>query len=84
VSRGGARQPAAGRAARPVWVWLIYGLGICGATMVVLSALFTTGASLGDAGVSFNVSLPAMLVWGGLAVVGGATWVWRRRRRPGS
>jgi hypothetical protein len=83
LSRQGARQertePTGGT---PIWVWLVYGLGILAAVVVVGSVLFTAGAfiSTDDAPVALNVSAPGIVLWGGLIVLAVATWLVRRRR----
>jgi LPXTG-motif cell wall-anchored protein len=63
-------------------VWPIYLLGFAGAAILLLSALFTIGAVIGsdDEDVGFDISLVALLVWGGLVLLAVGTWVWRRRR----
>jgi hypothetical protein len=86
VSREGAAQkkvkpqPAAGT---PIWVWLLYGLGILAAAIFVFSILFTLGALLlsDDVPVSYDVSIPAMVLWGGLIAAAAVTWYVRRRQR---
>jgi LPXTG-motif cell wall-anchored protein len=84
VSRGGARKPeGAAGAGTPIWVWLVYGLGILAATILVASALFTAGAFLlsEDVPVTVNASAVGILLWGGLLLLAVATWLSRRRRR---
>jgi hypothetical protein len=86
VSREGAapkkakQQPAAGTS---IWVWLVYGLGILAAAIFVFSLLFTLGALLlsDDVPVTYDVSIPAMVLWGGLTVAAAVTWFVRRRQR---
>jgi LPXTG-motif cell wall-anchored protein len=78
------KEPKASATSRtPIWVWVVYGLGILGAAILVFSTLFAVGAYVlaNDLAVSLNVSLPAFLVWGGLALVAAALWISRRRRR---
>jgi LPXTG-motif cell wall-anchored protein len=67
----------------PIWVWVIYALGIFAATIVVFSILFTAGAYLlsDDVPVSVNVSAGAVVLWLGLVVLAGGIWLARRRRR---
>lgn len=83
MSRGGARKPerVAG-AATPIWVWLVYGLGIFAAAILLFSILFTAGAYLlsNDVPVTTNVSVLAIVLWGGLTVIAGGLWLYRRRR----
>ena len=82
-----SRQPrrtqalVATREKTPALVWVVYGLGIAAAAVVLLSVLFTAGAYFlsGDVAVSFDVSVLALLVWGGLIVLAAGTWLWRRR-----
>jgi hypothetical protein len=87
VSRDGApsKQPKADRAAgTPIWVWLIYAFGILGGAILAFSILFTLGAALlaRDVPVSYDFSLPATILWGGLVVAAVVTFVLRRRQRP--
>ena len=74
---------ASPRAGTPIWVWVVYSLGILAAAIFVFSILFTAGAYLAsddDVGISWNVSTPAIVVWGGLIVLAVATWLRRRRQ----
>ena len=76
ANRDEAQAPSGGT---PIWVWLVYALGALGATILVASALFALGASMADdAAVSTNVSIPALLLWGGLAVGALVLLLWRR------
>lgn len=83
MSREGARrdspEPTGGT---PIWVWLVYGLGILAAAIVVGSVLFTAGAFIGsdDAPATLNISARGIVLWGGLIVLALATWIVRRRR----
>jgi len=88
VSREGAGDrkpkptPAAGT---PIWVWLLYSLGIFAAAIVVFSLLFTAGALLlsddETYDVTYDVSSPAIVLWGALILAAVVTWVARRRGR---
>jgi hypothetical protein len=86
VSREGAgvkrekQEPAAGT---PIWVWVIYALGIMAAAIFAFSVLFTLGALLlsDDVPVTYDISTPAIVLWGGLVVAAAATWYVRRRQR---
>jgi hypothetical protein len=85
VSRAGAGDreprnlPAAGT---PIWVWVVYVLGILAATIFAFSLLFTLGALLlsDDVPVSYDISVPALILWGGLIVAAVVTWIVRRRQ----
>jgi hypothetical protein len=85
VSREGAGdktkpQRAAGT---PIWVWVVYVLGILAAAIFVFSLLFTLGALLlsDDVPVTYDISAPAIVLWGGLILAAVATWFVRRRQR---
>ena len=73
-------QPAAGT---PIWVWLVYGLGILAAAIIAFSVLFTLGARLlsDDVAVGYDFSLPATILWGGLVLAALVTYVVRRGQR---
>jgi hypothetical protein len=87
VSREGApgtTKPDPPRAAgTPIWVWVVYALGILAATIFAFSLLFTAGALFlsDDAGVTYDASTLAIVLWGGLILAAVVTWVVRRRRR---
>jgi LPXTG-motif cell wall-anchored protein len=72
-------------AGTPIWVWVIYAFGILAAAIFAFSLLFTLGALvLSDddtVGVTYDVSTPAILLWGALILAAAVTWVVRRRRR---
>jgi hypothetical protein len=86
VSREGASvkkertPPAAGT---PIWVWLIYALGLLAVVIFAFSLLFTAGALIlsDDVPVTYDVSTPAIVLWGGLVVAAVVTWLVRRRQR---
>jgi LPXTG-motif cell wall-anchored protein len=67
----------------PIWVWIVYSLGILAAAIFVFSILFTAGAYIlsNDVDVTFDVSTPAIVLWGGLMALAGGLWFWRRRKR---
>ena len=83
MSREGARgtpssTPTGGT---PIWVWIVYGLGILAATIFAVSILFVAGAYIAsdDVPVTFRVSSVAIVLWGGLIALAVATWLVRRR-----
>jgi len=86
VSREGApskqptSQPAAGT---PIWVWVVYALGILAAAIIAFSLLFTLGARLlsNNIPVGYDFSWPATILWGGLVLAALVTYVVRRRQR---
>ena len=86
MSREGApgqkSKPPRG-AGTPIWVWVVYALGILAAAIFAFSLLFTLGAFVlsDDAGVTYDVSTLAIVLWGGLILVAAVTWVVRRRQR---
>ena len=67
-SRNDKPSLAEGTGGTPIWVWVVYALGILAASILVLSVLFTVGAYL----LSDD--------WGGLTLLAGGLWVYRRRR----
>ena len=70
-------------AGTPIWVWVIYGLGILAAAIFAFSLLFTLGAVFlsDDVAVAYDVSALALVLWGGLILLAVVTWVMRRRQR---
>jgi hypothetical protein len=86
VSREGAgeKQPKPAPAAgTPIWVWVIYAFGLFAVAIFAFSLLFTLGALVlsDDVPVAYDVSTPAIVLWGGLIVAAVVTWVVRRRQR---
>ncbi|HXG76231.1 MAG TPA: hypothetical protein VNJ53_06650 [Gaiellaceae bacterium] len=86
MSRGGApssrKTPEEAGGGTPVWVWLVYGLGLLAGTILLGSILFSLGASLGeDTEVEYDVSVPALLLWGGIVLAALVVWLRRRRSR---
>jgi LPXTG-motif cell wall-anchored protein len=73
-------RPAAGT---PMWVWVIYAFGLLAAAIFVFSLLFTAGALIlsDDVPVTYDISTPAIVLWGGLILAAAVTWVLRRRQR---
>jgi LPXTG-motif cell wall-anchored protein len=83
VSRGGAKRASEPTGGTPIWVWVVYALGLLAAAIFAFSILFTFGAYLlsDDVGVTFDVSVLGIVVWGALLAIAGGLLLWRRRRR---
>jgi hypothetical protein len=86
VTREGApsqKPQAPPRAGTPIWVWVVYVFGILAAAIFAFSLLFTLGALLlsDDVPVTYDVSAPAIVLWGGLILAAAATWIVRRRQK---
>jgi hypothetical protein len=84
VSREGANTgPEPVRAATPIWVWIVYGLGIFAAVIFAFSILFTVGALyFSDEGGSFfaEISVLGVVLWSLPIVAAVAVWLQRRSR----
>ncbi len=73
------REEPTTRARRtPVLVWIVYGLGLLAALILIASALFTAGGYFGSDDTAVDVSPVAIVVWGGLLALAVATWLTRR------
>ena len=75
-----AARPAQAEVGTPVWVWVVYGLGILAATIFAFSLLFLlfAYAATGSGGFGIHVSDAAFVTWLALAVAAAVTFVWRR------
>jgi hypothetical protein len=64
----------------PIWVWVVYGLGLLAATIFAISLLFLlfAYATTGGGGFGIHVSDVAFVIWLALAVTAAVTFVWRR------
>lgn len=71
-------EPSVSAHGTPVLVWIVYGLGLVAALILIVSALFTAGGYFGSDDTAVDVSPVALVVWGGLAALAFATWLWRR------
>ncbi|MBM2822472.1 MAG: hypothetical protein HW413_1218 [Thermoleophilia bacterium] len=72
-------RPASASGGTPIWVWVVYFVGIFAAAIFVFFSLFSAGAYfLGDTPV--GVSILGVIVWGGLMALAGGLWIWRRRQ----
>jgi hypothetical protein len=85
VSREGAEKKPKqlAPAGTPVWVWIVYALGITAAAIFVVSVVFTLFVVYGtEGGSSFygDVSVLGIVVWGVPMVAAALLWVWRRYR----
>ena len=86
MSREGApsSQSKPERAAgTPIWVWVVYVFGILAAAIFAFSLLFTLGAVVlaDDVEATYDISTPAIVLWGGLILAAVVTWIVRRRQR---
>jgi LPXTG-motif cell wall-anchored protein len=61
----------------------VYGLGLLAGVIFLFSTLFTLGALVlsDDVPVTYDVSVPAIVLWGGLMLAAAGLWIARRRRR---
>jgi hypothetical protein len=67
-------------AGTPIWVWVVYALGVLAAGIIVLSLAFAAVVYYSsDDEFSVSVSAPAFVLWGGLVALAAGTLVWRRR-----
>jgi hypothetical protein len=75
-----AAPPAQAAVGTPVWVWVVYGLGILAGTVFAFSLLLLlfAYAATGSGGFGVHVSDTAFVVWLVLAVAAAVTFVWRR------
>jgi LPXTG-motif cell wall-anchored protein len=64
----------------PIWVWLIYTLGLLAGTLLVLSIAWVAVVSMSSDDASYDVNVPAFVLWGGLVLAAAGTLVWRRRK----
>ncbi|HEU5264217.1 MAG TPA: LPXTG cell wall anchor domain-containing protein [Gaiellaceae bacterium] len=86
MSREGAgakRQSKPPAPGTPIWVWVVYSVGIFAAAIFGFSILFTAGAYVlsDDVDVTSDVSTPAIVLWGALILGASALWIARRRRK---
>ena len=82
-----AKSPAApekvASAPTPVGIWVLYGLGVISAAVVLGSLLVVAIEALGSgSGVDLHVSTAALVIWLALVVVAAGTFAWRRWGRP--
>ena len=70
-------------AGTPVWVWLIYALGLIAATLLLLSIGLVAVVSMSSDDSTYDVNVPAFVLWGALVLAAAGTLVWRRRKGGG-
>jgi hypothetical protein len=77
-----APEAASVRAGTPIAVWALYVLGLFAAALCAVSGAFVALAyfTTDGGGFGLDISLPALVVWTGLLVAAGGTWIWRRVR----
>ena len=62
----------------PIWVMLVYALGLLAGGIIVLSLAFAAVVyASGDS--DFDVNVPAFVLWGAIVAVAAGVLVWRRR-----
>ena len=71
-------EPTVSARRTPVVVWIVYGLGVLAALILIASALFTAGGYFGSDDTTVDVSPLALVVWGGIVALAVATWLVRR------
>jgi hypothetical protein len=72
-------RPKETAAGTPIWVWLIYALGLVAGTLLLLSIGWVAVVSMSSEDSTYEVNVPALVLWGALALVAAGTLVWRRR-----
>ena len=70
-------------AGTPVWVWLIYALGLIAGTLLLLSIGLVAVVSMSSDDSTYDVNVPAFVLWGALVLAAAGTLVWRRRKGGG-
>jgi hypothetical protein len=73
-------EPTTAPSGTPIAVMLLYVLGLIAATVLFGSLVFVglAYAASGGGGFGVNVSVRAFVIWIGLIVAAGGTYVWRR------
>jgi hypothetical protein len=80
VSRFARPKEPAATSGTPVWVWVVYALGLLAGGIIALSLAFAGVVYLSsDDEFSVSVSTPALVLWSALVVLAAGTLVWRRR-----
>jgi hypothetical protein len=77
-SKSLASETAPAETQRSTLVWIAYGLGILGAVVLAASALFLAAGYFTTDDVTVGFSVPAIILWSSLVVIGAGTWAWRR------
>lgn len=78
-----ARPKPVVSAPTPVWVWLVYAVGLLAAAILVLSFAFSAVVYLSsddEESFGLNISVPALVLWVGLVAFAAGTLAWRRRK----
>ena len=80
VSRFAKSKEPVATGGTPIWVWVVYVLGLLGAGIIVLSIAFAAVVYYSsDDEFSMSVSAPAFVLWGALVALAAGTLIWRRR-----
>ena len=71
-------EPTTSARRTPILIWIVYGLGLLAALILIASALFAAGGYFGSDDTTVDVSPVAVVVWGALLALAVTTWLWRR------
>ena len=72
------KEPVTSSGGTPIWVMVVYALGLMAGAIIVLSLAFAAVVyASGDSG--FDVNVPAFVLWGAIVAVAAGVLVWRRR-----
>jgi hypothetical protein len=62
----------------PIWIMVVYALGLLAGAIIVLSLAFS-GVVYASGDSEFDVNVPAFVLWGVIVAVAAGVLVWRRR-----
>jgi hypothetical protein len=72
------KEPVETGGGTPIWVMLVYALGLMAGGIIVLSLAFA-GVVYASGDSDFEVNVPAIVLWGAIVAVAAGVLVWRRR-----
>ena len=74
------KEPVSQGGGTPIWVMIVYALGLMAGAILVLSIAFAAVVSASsDDGGGFTVNAPALVLWAAIVALAAGTLVWRRR-----